>query len=108
MTEATNPDGDLRRIRSDLEHISVGIQAFAEKHRPHVTPEDRIWAAITLCLDRHTCRSVLQGRPVLARNLDGVILHNALRGARRPDPRSHIHVTDDMLNAIVEAGPPAL
>ena len=104
----TPQDGELRRINNDLEHISHEIDRLLEKHRPPITPEDRVWAAVALSLNPETCRSIHQGRVVLARNLDARILTNSLRGKPRPDPTEWIHVTDMMLDAIVEAGPPAL
>lgn len=104
MTEDTS-DGTLRRIRSDLEHISKGIEAFCDKYRPPVTPEDRIWAAMRLATDAQTCSSILAGRQVRVANLRPEPLRHALR---RSDivvinPDHYALVTADMLDAIVEA-----
>lgn len=64
---------------------------------------DHLWAAISLALTPSTCSSILAGRPVLARNLDGVALRHALRGAELPPADNYIIVTPRMLDAIREA-----
>ena len=101
-------DGQIRRVANDLEHISRRIEAFREKYRPKTTPEDRIWAAMTLALTPDACTSVLNGEPVLAKHLDGAALKHAFRGGNLPSTNSYVHVTDAMLEAIIEAGPPRL
>jgi hypothetical protein len=63
------------------------------------------WPAMMLALDLETCRSILQGRPVRAGNLDGFVLRRALRGAPLPDAEAYIGVTGEMLGAVNEAGP---
>jgi hypothetical protein len=65
----------------------------------------RLWAAMMLALDISVCESILLGRPVLARQLDVVVLRRALRGERPPDPDSYFRVRVGHLDAIAEAGP---
>jgi hypothetical protein len=65
----------------------------------------RGWAAMMLALDVHVYESILRGRPVLARQLDVVVLRRALRGGRLPDPDSYVRVRAGHLDAIAEAGP---
>jgi sugar/nucleoside kinase (ribokinase family) len=107
MPEDTSSGGAIRRIHSDLEHIRTGIEAFWAKHRPAITPEDRTLAAMQLAKDAQTCASLLAGRQVRVGNLNAEPLRHALR---RSDivilnPDEYALVTDDMLDAIVEAGP---
>lgn len=66
----------------------------------------RLWAAFMLALDVDTCSSVLAGRRVMAGRLDGEVLRRALRGGPLPAWDSYIDVTAEMLDAVVEAGPP--
>src|SRR4051794_27447703 len=47
---------------------------------------NRGWAAIMLARELEVCRSILDGRRVLARQLDVVALRRALRGSPLPDP----------------------
>jgi hypothetical protein len=63
------------------------------------------WAVLMLALDFSTCRSILRGLPVRAGNLDGFVLRRALRGGPLPDAEEYVEVTDDMLEAVDEAGP---
>jgi hypothetical protein len=65
----------------------------------------RLWAATILALDVDTCASILHGRRVRAGNLDGFVLRRALRGAQLPDVEDYIEITDEMLDAVNEAGP---
>jgi hypothetical protein len=66
--------------------------------------ETQLWAAIQLSLNLDTCRSLLEGLPIRAGNLDGFVLRRALRGGRLPDAESYIRVTVEMLDAVAEAG----
>lgn len=90
----------ILRIREDLLRVQRAIA-------PDSPTEDQIWAAMTLCLNADACTSVLDGKPVLAKHLDGAALTHALRGRPRPTPDSYITITPEMLDGIVEAGPPA-
>jgi hypothetical protein len=65
----------------------------------------RLWAAIMLARTVETCESILAGRRVLARNLDGVVLRRALRGGPLPPVEAWLRVDAAMLDAVVEAGP---
>ncbi len=67
--------------------------------------ERRRWAAIMLALSREVCRSILLGRPVMARGLDAEALRRALRGGSLPPPDEYVVVTREMLDAVAEAGP---
>lgn len=49
----------------------------------------RLWAVVMLTSDLEVCRSILVGRPVLARQLDA----EALRRARRSEPLLHLTST---------------
>jgi len=66
---------------------------------------DRIWAAIMLCLNPDACASVIVGRPVRAGDCNAFFLRRARRGAPLPAAESYVHITEAMLDAIVEAGP---
>jgi hypothetical protein len=79
--------------------VRLSIQA----HK--ATASRRQWAALMLARDVHTFESILLGRPVLARNLDGEVLRRALRGQPLPAADSYVRVRDGHLNAIAEAGP---
>lgn len=63
------------------------------------------WAAIMLARRVDVCASVLSGRPVICRRLDGEVLRRALRGARLPPADSYLTVTPEHLDAVSEAGP---
>ena len=66
----------------------------------------RLWAAIMLTRDLEVCRSILLGRPVLARQLDAAALRRARRGEPLPDdPESYFRVRHGHLDAVAEAGP---
>jgi hypothetical protein len=84
-----DPNGAARRERE------------AEDER---TTDLRLWAAVALTPDLNACRSILEGRPALARQLDPVVLRRALRGARLPSPESYISVAVEMLDAVAEGG----
>ncbi len=58
-----------------------------------------------LALSREVCRSILLGRPVMARGLDAEALRRALRGGSLPPPDEYVVVTREMLDAVAEAGP---
>ncbi|HEX2429080.1 MAG TPA: hypothetical protein VHI53_14230 [Gaiellaceae bacterium] len=64
---------------------------------------NRMWAAIMISDKLDVVRSILDGRPVLARQLDPVALRRALRG--RPHGEEYIEISADMLDAIAEGGP---
>jgi hypothetical protein len=66
---------------------------------------DRLWAALVLATTLPVCRSICDGRPVLARQLDAKVLRRALRGAPFPSPDSYKQITAEMLDAIAEGGP---
>ena len=66
----------------------------------------RLWSALMLTRDLETCESLLRRLPVRAGNLDAIALQHALRGARLPSANTYIPVTDEMLDAVAEAGPP--
>lgn len=70
-----------------------------------VTASRRLWAAMMLTADLEVCRSILLGRPVLARQLDGAALRRALRGEPLPDPNSYFRVRPGHLDAVAEGGP---
>ena len=63
------------------------------------------WAAIMLARDVDTCESILRGRPVLVRRLDGAALRRAMRGRPLPEPDSYLRVRQGHLEAIAEGGP---
>ena len=65
----------------------------------------RVWAAAALAHDIYVCESILRGNAVRAGNLDRIALRRALRGGTLPPAESFIAVTDDMLDAVSEAGP---
>ena len=72
-------------------------------------PDDRpgiphAWAAIVVSLTVDTAASIMRGDPVLARNLDPVVLARALRGEPLPKPDEYVTVTVPMLEAINEGG----
>lgn len=69
------------------------------------TASRRLWAAMMLTENLQVCRSILLGRPVLARQLDVEALRRALRGARLPDPETYLTVSVEMLDAVAEGGP---
>jgi hypothetical protein len=63
----------------------------------------RVWAAMMLAFDLDACESILRRLPVVAGNLDPVVLRHALRGRRLPNADSYVTVTDAMLDAVAEA-----
>lgn len=74
---------------------------------PNVAEETafrRLWAAVMLTTDAAVCRSILSGRPVLARQLDVVVLRRALRGEPLPRPESYFRVRPGHLDAVAESG----
>jgi hypothetical protein len=86
-----------------LEIAEVAVED--DEHDAERLTSRRIWAAMMLALDVDVCRSILAGRPVLAKQLDVVVLRRALRGTRLPDPHSYFRVRPGHLDAIAEAGP---
>lgn len=105
MTDGSSIDGQLDQINSDLEHISNGIDAF--RRRVHNPDMDRAWAAMTLATNVATWGSILAGRQVYVANLHPEPLRHALRNTDVVvlNPDHYLLVTNDMLDAIVEAGP---
>jgi hypothetical protein len=69
------------------------------------TRSRRLWAAVMLTADVEVCRSILSGRPVLARQLDGAVLRRALRGEPLPPPDGYFRVRPGHLDAVAEGGP---
>jgi hypothetical protein len=65
----------------------------------------RLWGVLMLAWTVEVAESILVGRPVMASGLDAEALRRALRGAPLPDPDQYVVVTDEMLDAINEAGP---
>ena len=65
----------------------------------------RTWAAVMLVSNVEVCRSILSGRPVLARQFDSEALRRALRGEPLPAPDSYFRVRHGHLDAIAEGGP---
>jgi hypothetical protein len=94
--------------RERLDERARDPDAF-ERDRQEVEAErviqSRIWAAVMLATNLAVCRSIIAGRPVLARQLDAEALRRALRGAELPPPESYIQTTDEMLDAVAEGGP---
>jgi hypothetical protein len=72
---------------------------------PIVRASCRLWSAWMLALSVASLESILRCLPVIAGNLDPVVLRHALRGGQLPDPDTYIAVTDAMLDAISEAEP---
>jgi hypothetical protein len=70
----------------------------------HLTARQR-WSATIITRHVDVCESIVRGLPVLAGNLDPVVLRYALRGAELPPANTYITVTADMLDAVDEAGP---
>jgi hypothetical protein len=65
----------------------------------------RLWAVLMLAHTPEVAESVLIGRAVMAAGLDAEAMRRALRGGPLPDPDQYVVVTDEMLDAINEAGP---
>jgi hypothetical protein len=65
----------------------------------------RLWAAMMLARDAWVWESLLAGRAVRCGGLDPVVLLRALRGGPLPNADSYVVVTDEMLDAVAEAGP---
>lgn len=70
-----------------------------------VNESRRLWAALMLTSDLEVCRSILLGRPVLARQLDAEALRRALRGEPLPAPDTYFRVRPGHLDAVAEGGP---
>ena len=64
----------------------------------------RLWAALMLTADLQVCRSLLLGRPVLARQLDAEVLRRALRGEALPPPETYFRIRPGHLDAVAEGG----
>jgi hypothetical protein len=69
-----------------------------------ITASRRLWAVLMLAGDLAVCRSILLGRPVLARQLDAEALRRALRGEQFPAPDSYFRVRAGHLDAVAEGG----
>jgi hypothetical protein len=69
-----------------------------------VTASRRLWACLMLTSDLEVCRSILLGRPVLARQLDAEALRRARRGQPLPPPDDYFRVRPGHLDAVAEAG----
>lgn len=69
------------------------------------TTSRRLWAAIMLTRDLEVCRSILVGRPVLARQLDAEALRRARRGEALPAPDEYVRIRPGHLDAVAEGGP---
>jgi hypothetical protein len=65
---------------------------------------NRVWAAVVLAVTLDVARSILRGKPVLATQLDAVVLRRALRGSPLPPAGTYVRVTDSMLDAVAESG----
>ena len=70
-----------------------------------VTGDRRSWSLFMISHTPEVAESILAGRPVMARGLDAEALRRALRGGPLPDPDEFVVVTDEMLDALNEAGP---
>jgi hypothetical protein len=77
------------------------VPVFTEQER---LEDRRLWAVLTLTGDLEVARSIMCGKPVLARQLDPDALYRALRGGPLPDPDSYFRVRDGHLAAISEGG----
>lgn len=96
----------IAELHGLLQEAQTAITRLAEQRRAmQRTPEDYGWASIVLAKNAATCTSILAGKPVLTANLDPGRLHDALRGATPPHPNEYLHVSDEHLDAILEAGP---
>lgn len=69
-----------------------------------ITASRRLWAVLTLTSDLAVARSILLGRPVLARQLDAEALRRARRGEPLPPPDSYFRVRPGHLDAVAEGG----
>jgi hypothetical protein len=82
----------------------------AEELRDHEAEctrrSSRVWAAMMLTESVAVFESILRGDAVLVRQLDAAMLRRALRGRRLRDSEeeAYLVVSDDMLDAIAEAG----
>lgn len=65
----------------------------------------RLWAVVMLTSDLEVCRSILVGRPVLARQLDAEALRRARRSEPLPPPDQYFRVRHGQLDAVAEGGP---
>ena len=87
---ATDPEDFARREREAEERLTEGR---------------RLWAAVMATSNLEVCRSIVAGRPVLARQLDAAALRRALRGRPLPHPERYITLDGDALDAVAEGGP---
>ncbi len=69
------------------------------------TASRHLWAVLMLTSDLEVCRSIVLGRPVLARQLDAEALRRALRGEPLPPPGDYFRVRVGHLDAVAEGGP---
>ena len=65
----------------------------------------RLWAVVMLTRDVEVARSILLGRPVLARQLDAAALRRARRGQPLPPRDAYFRVRSGHLDAVAEGGP---
>jgi hypothetical protein len=65
----------------------------------------RLWSLFVISHTPEVAESIVAGKPVLARSLDVTALRRAYRGQPLPKPNDYITVTDEMLDAVDEAGP---
>ena len=65
----------------------------------------RLWAVLMLARTVEVAESIIRGLPVRAGCLDAEALRRARRGGPLPDPEEFVVVTDEMLDALSEAGP---
>jgi hypothetical protein len=92
------------RVEAWRDDAEAMLQAQREQEAGRLA-SGRLWAATMLSLSLDTCRPILRGDPVLARQLDAVVLRRALRGEDLPPAGGFIQVTVEMLDAVAEAGP---
>lgn len=82
----------------------VAMQEANQAREAERQADRRLWAALMLTSDLDVCRSILLGRPVLARQLDAEALRRALRGGPLPDPAAYVRVRHGHLDGIAEGG----
>jgi hypothetical protein len=70
-----------------------------------LTADRRLWSLFMISHTPEVAESIAGGRAVMASGLDAEALRRALRGGPLPNPDQYVVVTDEMLDAINEAGP---
>jgi hypothetical protein len=101
----------LRLIR-ETNHLVSGreLPPTAEELREYDDERrrrsSRVWAAMMLTENVAVFESILRGEAVLVSQLHAAILRRALRGRRLrdSDEETYLVVSDDMLDAVAEAG----